>query len=278
MRRLVMSLLNIGVLCGLLYGLVGYLGVFSAAQERGHAPARIDIHEWRETFSEDFQQGLDVTPWGPSRWIAHTPWGGDFGDAIFVDPEPGFPFRTGKAGLIIEARKNENGKWESGLLSSFDSKRRGFMQALGYFEMRAKLPAGPGVWPAFWLVGGDYLGRAGEIDVLEFYGHEQSSYETSLHIWPHRKGDDIDFHVTKRIPVPKHSLVEDFHTYGVSIDSDWIIFYLDRSEVWRMPSRPEFQQPMGILANLAMGPGWPIEKTPNPSPMIISHLKAFERR
>ncbi len=267
-----------GVLCGILYALPGSFLVFTASGEQQHAPVKINIQDWKETFSEDFQKGLDVTPWGPSRWIAHTPWNGDFGDARFVDPRPNFPFRTSDDGLIIEARKNREGIWESGLISSFDSKKRGFMQALGYFEMRVKLPDGPGVWPGFWLVGGDYLGRGAEIDVLEYYGHAQSSYETSLHIWPSRKDDDIEFHLTKPISVPARSLVEGFHTYGVSVDKDWIIFYLDRVEVRRERSRPEFQQPKGILLNLALGPGWPIDKTPNPSRMIISYVKTFERR
>jgi hypothetical protein len=278
MKRKSKSFVAVGAILGLLTGLIGTLWAFATAEEHSYSLAKIDIDNWRETFSETFENGLNVTPWGPSRWIAHTPWNGDFGDARFVDPRPGFPFRIVEGGLLIEARKNDRGEWESGLLSSFDSKKRGFMQALGYFEMRAKLPPGPGVWPAFWLAGGNYLGRSGEIDVLEFYGHAQSSYETSLHIWPSRKDDDINFHSIKSIPVPAHSLVQDFHTYGVSVDRDWIIFYLDRVEVRREPSRAEFQQPKGILLNLALGPGWPIDKTPNPSHMLVSYVKAFERR
>jgi len=53
--------------------------------------ATIDLSQYHETFSEDFRGHLDVTPWGPSKWIAHTPWHGDFGDARFADPQTGFP-------------------------------------------------------------------------------------------------------------------------------------------------------------------------------------------
>ena len=39
-----------------------------------------------------------MSAWGPgTRWIAHTPWHGDFGDAAFSDPLPGFPFATAGA-------------------------------------------------------------------------------------------------------------------------------------------------------------------------------------
>jgi hypothetical protein len=62
------------------------------------ATGSIDLSHYRLTFAEDFND-LSVSPWGDghSRWIAHTPWAGDFGDAAFTDPEPGFPSRSGKA-------------------------------------------------------------------------------------------------------------------------------------------------------------------------------------
>ncbi|MHC4503436.1 MAG: LamG domain-containing protein, partial [Planctomycetota bacterium] len=107
------------------------------------------------TFSEEFDGRLDVSPWGPgTRWIAHTPWSRDFGDAAFANPRDGFPFTIEKGILRIEARKDENlkdrwkRKWEAGLLASNAPDGSGFSQRYGYFVMRAKLPAGPGVWPA----------------------------------------------------------------------------------------------------------------------------------
>jgi len=145
------------------------LTLFGVAQPTGGAvpPKTLDITAYRETFSEDFHGTLDVTPWGPSRWIAHTPWGGDFGDAAFADPTPGFPFETGPDGLKIIARKSSDGKWRSGLLSSVDSQERGFEQADEYFEARMKMPPGPGTWPAFWLVSHADPTYHCEIDVVE---------------------------------------------------------------------------------------------------------------
>jgi beta-glucanase (GH16 family) len=124
-------------------------GVFVGAR-----PAdRLDLSKYVLTFSEEFDS-LDVSAAGPNtRWTAHTPYGGDFGDAQFADPEAGFPFTIEKGVLRIEARKEVNGKWRSGLLSSLDPQGQGFSQRFGYFEIRAKLPDGTGVWPALWLVG-----------------------------------------------------------------------------------------------------------------------------
>ena len=100
----------------------------------------LDLSGYRMTFNEDFHN-LDVSAWGPgTRWIAHTPWNGDFGDARFADPVPGFPFTVNDGRLRIEARRGEDGKWSAGLLASTDPSGAGFSQQYGYFEMRAKFP------------------------------------------------------------------------------------------------------------------------------------------
>jgi hypothetical protein len=237
----------------------------------------IDISEYRETFSETFRKALDVTPWGPSKWIAHTPWNGDFGDARFADPQPGFPFRTGPAGLKIVAQKDGNGQWASGLLCSIDPKGRGFAQAGGYFEARLKMPPGPGVWPAFWLVGSGDDKYSSEIDVVEYYGRFTDGYHIVNHLWPKSKGEE-EITEDKVVRVPENALTEAFHTYGVEILDQEMVFYLDRHEVARMKAPPAAHAPLSILVNLALGSGWPIDKTNNPSILEIDYVKAFARR
>ncbi len=239
--------------------------------------AELDIRQYRETFTEDFRGKLDVTPWGPSRWIAHTPWHGDFGDARFADPQPGFPFITGPGGLKITARKDTEGKWSSGLLCTLDEAGHGFAQANGYFEARMKMPAGPGVWPAFWLIapgGADYKP---EIDVVEYYGVATDRYQVNTHLWP--KSPDVKPQGEgKSISVPRDSLVESYHLYGVEITDGDVIFYLDRREVARMKASPAMHQPMSILVNLALGSGWPIDKTYNPSILQVDYIKVYVRK
>lgn len=254
------------------------LGVGAA---QGQDRAVLDIRQYIPTFSEDFDD-LSVSAWGPiapgkSRWIAHTPKAQDFGDAAFADPEPGFPFTVDKGILRIEARKGADGKWRSGILSGADGKNNGFHQQFGYFEMRAKLPPGPGLWPAFWLVNNQHPDFAAEIDVLEHYGVAPDKYESVTHVWAvtdkAKSSGDLMRH-----DVPHGSLYSDFHTYGVSIDKDWLIFFHDRVEVSRTKSLPEFHRPMFMLVNLAMGAGWPIDQTPNPSYMYVDYVRAYAKK
>jgi beta-glucanase (GH16 family) len=248
----------------------------SGPYARASELSTLDISRYHETFSETFRGPLEVTPWGPSKWIAHTPWHGDFGDARFSDPGVGFPFTTGPQGLSIIARRNADGKWESGLLCSLDPEGEGFAQAGGYFEARMKMPRGPGVWPAFWLVTHTGSDDNAEIDVVEYYGKFPNSYHITTHLWPKAKGLTPQSE-EKVIHVPEGSLIEEFHTYGVEVREKDLVFYLDRHEVARMPASPTAKLPLSVLVDLALGAGWPIDQTPDPSILEVDYVKAFIR-
>ena len=237
----------------------------------------IDISRFEPTFIEDFNDGLDVSPWGEprSRWIAHTPWNGDFGDAKFVDPEVGFPF-TVEAGILrIEARKDKKGAWSSGLISSIDAKGRGFAQDGGYFEARMKVPPGAGTWPAFWLIGADRRVITAEIDVMEHYGHWPDRFTSSRHVWRRQNGAENDSN-HQRTVLDDGVLADSFHQYGVEIQAEELVFYFNRWEVWRIPKPDEFDgQKFYPLVNLALGSGWPIDDTPSPSYLYVDYVHVW---
>jgi len=234
----------------------------------------LDLSKYKITFDEPFDS-LSVSPWGPgTRWISHIPWNGAFGDAKFVDPRPDFPFTVKDGILRIEMRKGSGTKWLSGLLASVDAKGHGFSQQYGYFEMRAKLPGGPGVWPGFWLIGLDRSTHTSEIDVMEHYGAMPDKYTASVHVWD-RKNPKQSVSDHQRVPVPADSLYQDFHTYGVSVDETTIRFYFDRKEVWEKPTPPEFRQPFYMLVDLSCGAGWPTAGMADPSMMYVDYVKAY---
>lgn len=235
----------------------------------------IDLSKYKRSFSEEFDS-LDVSARGPNtRWIAHTPWNGDFGDAKFADPEPGFPFTVEEGVLRIEARKDEKGRWRSGLLASVDPKGAGFSQKYGYFEMRAKFPAGVGLWPAFWLIGLDRSTHTAEIDVVEHYGHAPQRYKSAVHVWD-RKQQNNSRSLHNQNPVPEGSLYDRFNTYGVSVDPEWIRFYFNREQVWQVKTPETHKQPMYLLVDLGMGGGWPISESPSPSYMYVDYVHAYQ--
>src|SRR5258708_22569680 len=85
--------------------------------------------ELRPVFIENFDEdtapnrrieSISSNRIGPTRSTAHTPWNGDFGDAVFVDPIPGGPFAI-KGGMIsITPSKNSYTPWKSRHISADD--------------------------------------------------------------------------------------------------------------------------------------------------------------
>ncbi|MBS7456269.1 glycoside hydrolase family 16 protein [Coralloluteibacterium stylophorae] len=239
--------------------------------------AELDLDGFRMTFDEPFDS-LDVSAWGKprTRWIAHTPWNGDFGDAKFTDPMDKFPFTIENGILRIEARRGDDGVWRSGLLASVDPDGNGFSQKYGYFEARMKVPPGKGVWPAFWLVGVDRTDHTPEIDVLEYYGHEPKRFSSAVHIWPKEHSELKPWHDVHHTRVDE-VLADDYHLYGVMIDEQETVFYFDRRPVWRVPTPEQYKVRVFPLVNLALGSGWPIEETPNPSHLYVDYVRAWAR-
>jgi len=215
---------------------------------------------------------------GPARWIAHTPWNGDFGDARFADPGPRGPFKVKDGILAITASSDSDGRWTSGLIAAADASGKGNGARYGYFEVRMKMPAGPGTWPAFWLAAQKPVkGSDGnvEIDVIEYYGQFTSAYQTAVHVW--YKDSAKTRGQGEKIEVPDGSLVQDYHTFGVDVSPRSIAFFLDGKRVSEQPTPPELDGPLYPIVNLALGSGWPIDRTPNPSTLLVDYVHVYER-
>lgn len=239
--------------------------------------AKLDLNLYELTFSEEFNAADFSLDEFFQRWYPHTPWHGDFGDARFVDPKPDFPFKVANGEMRIEAAKDQSGKWSSGIIASVKPDGQGFSQQYGYFETRVKLPPGPGVWPAFWLdsmVSQPSKDPSVEVDVFEYYGQFPAYFHSTVIIWP--AGGGKNHAVTTMSKVPVDSLSNDFHVFGVSVEPDWIIVFLDGEETWRTPTPPEHKHKLMILLDLALGSGWPIDKTVNPSYMYIDYIRAYK--
>jgi hypothetical protein len=257
------------------------IGGCGAAQSHAETPAigaPLDLRGYEISFEDAFTTlSIGDHPGSGERWYNHTPWHGDFGEAAFAAPGPGGPFSRGARGLNITARRGPDGRWSSGLISSRDRdgpEGRGFAQQYGYFEMNAKLPSNMGVWPAFWLIGVDKSESSAEIDVMEYYGGFPRYYHCVAHIW--RGGKDVlskDF----LLRVKDNLLTEQFNRFGVLIEPETTTFYLNRRVVGAMPTPPEYRQPFYILANLAIGAGWPTDKLTSPKTMEIAYIRAYRR-
>ncbi len=193
---------------------------------------------------------------GPRAWDSRT-LPGNHEQQIYVDP--GFagtgaaplglsPFLTDRHGLRILARPTPREfrtrlwdyRYVSGLITSRDS----FAQRYGYFEVRARLPAGRGLWPAVWL-----LPSAGgwppELDLLEQTGGE-TIYQTA-HTAASGRPSELDF--TTRV----RGAASGLHTYGVLWTPERLVWFVDRRQTAAAATPADMDQPMYLLINLAVG-------------------------
>lgn len=235
--------------------------------------------ELRPVMIENFDvESIAAHRIGPARWTAHTPWHGDFGDARFANPGPRGPFKVKDGVLSITASKDPAGRWTSGIIAAADSSGSGTGTRYGYFEARMKMPPGPGTWPAFWLVTlkpANIEDGKVEIDVIEYYGQFTSSYQAVVHVWYNDKTKSRA--KSQKVDFPDGALVGDYHTFGVDVSPQAIVFFLDGTPVWSQPTPPELDVPLYPLVNLALGSGWPIDQTPNPSTLLVDYVHVYGR-
>jgi beta-glucanase (GH16 family) len=251
--------------------------VFCGQSSQADNGPALDLSGYRLSFDDEFTS-LSLSAHGPdTRWTAHTPWGGDFGDAQFVDPGQYGVFTINKDGLAITASKGADGKWRSGLICSVDKDgdpEAGFTQQFGYFEMKATMPSGMGTWPAFWLIGTDKRKSASEIDVIEYYGGFPSYFHSTEHVWVNGQNQLLR---AKLMKIENGSLSSRPNLFGVLITPQTTSFYLNRQMFWSTPTPPEYRQPVYILANLALGGGWPLQDLSSPQVMKIRYIRAYAK-
>ena len=156
--------------------------------------------------------------------------------------------------------------YTSGMITSFHS----FSQTYGYFEMRAKLPAGQGLWPAFWLLPTD-LSWPPEIDIMEVIGSAPNQLETSVHY-------DAGGHQMQNKTTVLEGMTTGFHTYGVDWQKDKIAWFFDGTKIYEIATPAGMDKPMYMLANLAVGGEWagsPDGTTTFPATLQIDYIRAY---
>ncbi len=148
----------------------------------------------------------------------------------------------------------------------------------GYAEIRAKLPRGAGMWPAFWLVPTDRSWPP-EIDIMEFQGVAPRIDFVTVH-WRDAKGNlqqngsAVDVH---------RDLSAGFHTYAVDWEPSSITWYFDGRAIKRFTdARWIAHTPMYPILNLAIG-GWlPGQLAPVassfPATFAVDYIRIWNRK
>jgi beta-glucanase (GH16 family) len=179
---------------------------------------------------------------------------------------------------IVHAANGKTYKYTSGMIStgpSCDGCASRFTFTYGYMEMRAWLPAGQGLWPAFWALPADESWPP-EIDVFEVLGNQPNETNMTYH-WP--DGTDEGAQNGHAWDGPNFST--GWHTFAVDWEPNAITWYVDGIERFRYTNAKNIvSKPMYLVANLAVGgdwPGSPDTSTAFPALYRIDYIRVWQQ-
>jgi beta-glucanase (GH16 family) len=244
------------------------------------------------TFDDEFNS------YNSNRWQTADFWGirnngGDFQGQWFCDPNyapRGYtaynPFSFSNGVLTISAQPTPATNTYAGAptpnarpqpyVSGQLTTAHKFTQRYGYYELRAKLPPGKGLWSRYWLLTDDG-GWPGEYDVFEVLGKEKPvKVHQTTHYRDASKPHGIDGFTYAGI-VPTDGK---FHTYGFLWEPKTVTWYVDGVATLKQVNR--INMPMYVLLDLAVGkdpantwPGSPDGTTPWPANMEMDYFRVY---
>jgi beta-glucanase (GH16 family) len=157
----------------------------------------------------------------------------------------------------------------------------------GKVEARLRLPYGQGIWPAFWMLGGniDQVGwpKCGEIDIMELIGGSGSRDRTAYGTphWADVNGNHAQYGGSKTLPYGKFA--DSYHIFTIEWTDQRITWFLDGVQFHDMLTTPaalsEFQQEYFIILNLAVGgtwPGYPDATTVFPQKFEVDYVRVYQ--
>lgn len=201
--------------------------------------------QWRLLFQEEFDgDRLDTT-----KWSIGLPWTGDDGTnrhhnnqyaSVITDED--VQVKGGFLHLISRRADIPNPKggvyrYTEGLITTSGK----FQSRYGYFEMRAKMPteAGPGTWPAFWLLSS---GWPPEMDIIEYWGSDNRIHQGTVTRAPDGRQRWESYH-------RRNVSLSGWHTYGLEWGPGYQRYTIDGKVTYTLYGSHVPDTPHYILLN-----------------------------
>jgi beta-glucanase (GH16 family) len=246
---------------------------------------KLDQRNWQLVWSDDFNGAAGVSP-DATKWkfdIGVGPNNDGWGNAelqYYTDRTTNVAM-DGKGNLAITAKRES---YAGSAFTSARIKTMGlFEQAYGRFEARIKSPWGPGIWPAFWMLGNDVATnpwpQCGEIDIMEIRGQKPDIMNGTLHGPGYSGGASI----TKSYALENSRFDVDYHLFAVEWGEGYVDFFVDSTLYQRLTPGTVtgewvFDHPFFLILNVAVGGnylGFPTNQTPFPQSMLIDYVKVY---
>ncbi|MBC8060482.1 MAG: family 16 glycosylhydrolase [Clostridiaceae bacterium] len=253
-------------------------------------PVKAATGDWQLAWSDEFN-GAVGTGVDTSKWVYETG-GGGWGNGelenytnrtenVYMEQDPA---NSNNRFLTIKAIKENYGgsEYTSGRIKTNGK----FDFTYGKVEMRAKLPIGQGIWPAFWMLGSD-IGttgwpNCGETDIMEFVGSTPTKIYGTIHGPGYNGAGGIGgWHDNPA------GFSNDFHTYAIEWEPNVIRWYFD-GQLYEQRTTDDlfgrtwvFNHNDFLLLNLAVGgawPGSPDASTVFPQKYSVDYVRVYQRQ
>jgi len=229
-------------------------------------------------WSDEFEgSSLNGSVWNVVNEDLH--WGNEMEyyttDSVYV--------KDGNLVLLSQPRNMGTKNYTSGMVNS----QKKFSTQYGYWEIRAILPYGQGLWPAQWLMPDDTScwPDHGEVDIMENLGKDMTTIYGTYHFNPDYPGKNCTQgnHQCQGIAKGLPDLSKGYHNYGVEWTSDAITWLIDdknygqcnKSQVSTLPPSP-----MYWILNTAIGGDWggpPDGTTKWPQYQTIDWVRVYKK-
>ena len=154
----------------------------------------------------------------------------------------------------------------------------------GYFEMRAKMPCGRGLWPAIWTLPEEpgQWPDSGEIDIMEYVGFQPNTFHATIHTrdYNHVKGTEVGETIDVKTACKAfhtHSLLWTPETLKVALDGR--VYFEYENDKTGEGSWP-FDKPHHIIMNIAVGGSWGgregIDEEAFPAKMEVDYVRVYQ--
>lgn len=182
--------------------------------------------------------------------------------------------------LKIKAKSDGSGGYTSARIKTLGL----FDFTYGRVEVRAKLPASAGTWPAIWLLGSNFntVGwpRCGEIDIMEQTGWDKNKVLGTCHWFNTSNSSNASYGLDTTVS----DATTQFHIYSMEWNASTIKIFVDGTQYYvidisnsQIPNSP-FHNNFFMILNVAVGGtlGGTIPSNFTESIMEIDYVRVYQ--
>ena len=229
---------------------------------------------WEDDFNTD--GAPDSTKWtydlGTTDIFGNTGWGNQEAQS-YTDNAENVIVEGGS--LKITAKKEGND------YTSARIKTQGLYDfTYGRVEVRAKLPASQGTWPAIWMLGSNHPTAgwpySGEVDIMEQRGDDKERVLGTSHWYNTAGSNNASYGESTTVENPS----TEFHLYTVEWTEGAVKIFLDDVKYYELTNSADlpFNADFYLILNVAMGGtlGGDIDPSFTQDTMEIDYIKVFQ--